>query len=109
MVHCENNMQVKLLIPVIFLLVLPPAALAVGRPTGKAGATLPSLLANFDFRRVNVDRADSELALRVSINGKPAALVIATAAPITVLDRNSIGRFGLREQKTDIPLNSTLG
>jgi predicted aspartyl protease len=102
-------MQPKRLSLVIFLLALSPTPLAVGRPAEKAAAALSSLLANYDFRRVNVDRADSDLALRVSINGKAAALVIATAAPMTVLDRNSIGRFGLREQKTEIPLNSTLG
>ncbi|HEV2046316.1 MAG TPA: pepsin/retropepsin-like aspartic protease family protein [Chthoniobacterales bacterium] len=101
-------MRVKSVSLIAFLLSLSSLTSLVAEST-KTGASLSSLLASYNFRSVHVEKAGSHLSLRVKINGKPTSLIIATAAPMSVLDRNSLRKFGLTERKTTIPLNSTLG
>jgi hypothetical protein len=92
---------------VLLAISLPPSGHARSEPKGRD--ELGSLLANYKFRRAHLEKVGTNLCLRLSINSKLAALIIATAAPISVLDRNSLYRFGLREQKTKIPLSGTFG
>jgi hypothetical protein len=90
------------------LLVISSVKPTHARSETKKPDALSSLLASYKFRRVHLEKVDTYWSLRISINGKPGALIIATAAPISVLDRNSLARFGIGERKTEIPLNGTL-
>jgi hypothetical protein len=85
-----------------------------------AGATIPeaqadeaksvgSLLANYHFRRVHMERTGADLFVRVSIDSRPATLVVDTGSPFTTLDRNTIAAYRLNEMQTSLGLNSSIG
>jgi predicted aspartyl protease len=99
------SVKLELLIPLIVLGFVVSSTAAT-----KTSSSPSSLLARYKFRSARLEtQRDSGLSVRITINGKPGALLIATSAPISVLDRNSLYKFGLRERKTGIPLNGTLG
>jgi len=56
-----------------------------------------------------MERAEPGLCIRVSINNKPAALVVDTGSPVTVLDRNTIAGYGLNNTPTSKGVNSPMG
>ena len=87
-------MGVKLEI-LISLAVLAPVVASTPASETKTTSSLSSVLARYKFRSADLEmQRDSGLSLRVMINGKPGALLIATSAPISVLDRNSLSKFG---------------
>src|SRR5438874_3724650 len=99
------SVKPELLIPLIVLGFVVSSTAAT-----KTSSSPSALLAKYKFRSARLEtQRDSGLSVRITINGKPGALLIATSAPISVLDRNSLQKFGLSERKTGIPLNGTLG
>jgi len=102
-------MGIKLEI-LISLGVLAVAVSSTPASERKTNLSLSLVLAAYKFRSAPLEtQRDSGLSLRITINGKPGALLVATSAPISVLDRNSLSKFSLTERKTGIPLNGTLG
>ena len=101
------SVKVELLIPFIVLVFGVSSTAATATRTS---SSLSSLLARYKFRSTHLEtQPGSGLSVRITINGKPGALLIATSDPISVLDRNSLYKFGLRERKTEIPLSGTHG
>jgi predicted aspartyl protease len=54
-------------------------------------------------------RFGNHLFLPTTINGKRAALMVDTGAPMTIIDKNSIGSLGLRPKKTDARVGGVWG
>ena len=103
-------MKRRFLSVVVSLTVFGSVVLSTAASETKTSSSLSSLLAGYKFRSSHLEmQRDSGLSVRITINGKPSALLISTSAPISVLDRNSLYRFGLRERKTGIPLSGTHG
>jgi hypothetical protein len=97
------------LLRIAVLLVLCQAESAMSHAqTGKA-KSVGLGLEKYHFRRIHMERAKSGLCIRVSISNKPAALVVDTGSPVTVLDRNTIAAYGVNETPTSMGLNSPIG
>src|SRR5207253_8150086 len=54
-------------------------------------------------------RFENHLFVPVSINNKHAALMIDTGAPVTIIDKNSAGTFGLNVESTTINVGRVFG
>jgi predicted aspartyl protease len=54
-------------------------------------------------------RFGNHLFVPVSINNKRAALMIDTGAPVTIIDKNSAGTFGLKVENTTINVGRIFG
>ena len=104
-------MKRRFLSVVVSLTVFGSVVLSTAASETKTSSSLSSLLAGYKFRSSHLEmQRDSGLSVRITMNGKPSALLISTSAPIKwQLDRNSLYRFGLRERKTGIPLSGTHG
>src|SRR5216110_239316 len=75
----------------------PPGTLAGFRSVqGLAGAKLERRFGNHLF-------------VPASINNKHAALMIDTGAPVTIIDKNSAGTFGLKVESTTINVGRVFG
>lgn len=103
-------MRVHIQIVVVGLLALLLSAASISYAKAGGGtSSINGVLATYGFRHVPMERTGTNLFVRVSINGKPAALVVDTGSPFTTLDRNSIGAFRLYEAKTPLTLSSSIG
>jgi predicted aspartyl protease len=54
-------------------------------------------------------RFGNHLFLSVTINGKRTALLVDTGAPMTIIDKNSVGSLGLSAKKTDVHVSGVWG
>jgi predicted aspartyl protease len=54
-------------------------------------------------------RFGNHLFLSATINGKRTALMVDTGAPITIIDKNSVGSLGLSPKKTDTRVGGVWG
>jgi predicted aspartyl protease len=78
----------------------------------KNQSAVGGFLTHAGFRPVALHRAigdDDHLAVAAKINGFPIRMVIATASPISVIDRVTAARFAVRKSGSDLGLNSSFG
>src|SRR5213080_453510 len=102
---------IRQLMKKLFALILWTAALA---PFTAQSQQPPSTLAGFlsGQRLVGVKlerRFGNHLFVPASINNKRAALMIDTGAPVTIIDKNSAGTFGLNVENTTINVGRIFG
>jgi predicted aspartyl protease len=72
--------------------------------------TLSGFLSGQGLVGVKLERRfGNHLFVPVSINNKRAALVIDTGAPVTLIDKNSAGTFGLKVENTTINVGRVFG
>lgn len=91
-------------------LVLVAAAQSFPAKSEQAGGTLTSFLAGQGLVAVKLERRfGNHLLVPVSINQKHSALMIDTGAPVTLIDRNSAGTFGLAVEKTGATVGGAFG
>lgn len=94
------------LVPLLLLGMLTPFC-ARGQ---QAGGTLTSALASQGLAGAKLERRyGNHLLLPVSINNRRGTLMIDTGSPITLIDRNSVGTFGLTVEKTDSSVGGLFG
>lgn len=71
---------------------------------------ISTFLGRLGFARIHLERHYPNcLSLPVKINQKSGLLLMATACPISALDRNSATKFGLVVRKTTKPVRGSLG
>jgi predicted aspartyl protease len=76
----------------------------------QSGGTLAGFLAKEGLGGAKLERrAGNHLFVPVSINNRPAALMIDTGSPNTVIDVNSVNTFGLTVEKTDSNVGGLFG
>ena len=97
----------RLIITGFFALCIAGGAIPEAR--ADEGKSISLLLANYHFRRVDMERTRANLFVRVTINSRRSTLVVDTGSPGTVLDRNTIAAYGLNETPTSMALNSSIG
>ena len=86
----------------LFALILWTAALApfTAQSQQQQPGTLAGFLAGQGLVGVKLERRfGNHLFVPFSINNKRAALMIDTGAPVTLIDKNSAGTFGLKLEK----------
>lgn len=90
-------------------LLLAPIALHSAEPQQSSGSLL-GLLAGQGLAGAKLERRfGNHLFVPVSINNQRAALAIDTGAPVTVIDKNSAGTFGLKVEPTSISVGGAFG
>jgi len=95
-----------IVVVVLTVLVASPRARAAPAQSNDVS----TFLARFGFSRIHLDRYYPNcLSLPVKINQKSGLLLIATACPISAVDRNSATKFGLVVHKTTKPVRGSLG
>src|SRR5437016_14007256 len=95
----------------LFRLILWTAALApfTAQSQQQAG-TLAGFLSGQGLAGVKLQRRfGNHLVVPTSINNKRAALMIDTGAPVTIIDKNSAGTFGLNVENTTINVGRVFG
>src|SRR5205814_9833693 len=95
----------------LFALILSVAALvpftAQSQPPP---GTLAGFLSGQELVGVKLERRyGNHLFVLSSINNKHAALMIDTGAPVTIIDKNSAGTFGLNVENTTINVGRVFG
>ena len=96
----------------LFALILWTAALApfTAQSQQQQPGTLAGFLAGQGLVGVKLERRfGNHLFVPVSINNKRAALMIDTGAPVTLIDKNSAGTFGLKLESTTINVGGIFG
>ncbi|MEP7014014.1 MAG: retroviral-like aspartic protease family protein [Verrucomicrobiota bacterium] len=74
------------------------------------GGTLSSFLAAQGLVGAKLERRfGNHLQLPATINNRRAVLMVDTGAPITIIDRNSAGTFGLKVEKTSSTVGGAFG
>jgi predicted aspartyl protease len=72
--------------------------------------TLAGFLSGQGLAGVKLERRfENHLFVPASINNKRAALMIDTGAPVTIIDKNSAGTFGLKVENTTINVGRIFG
>jgi predicted aspartyl protease len=95
----------------LFVLILWTAALApfIAQSQQQPG-TLAGFLSGQGLVGVKLERRfGNHFFVPVSINNKRAALMIDTGAPVTIIDKNSAGTFGLKVENTTITVGRIFG
>jgi predicted aspartyl protease len=95
----------------LFALILWMAALApfIAQSQPPSG-TLAGSLSGQGLVGVKLERRfGNHLFVPVSINDRRAALMIDTGAPVTLIDKNSVGTFGLKVEGTTINVGGIFG
>jgi gag-polyprotein putative aspartyl protease len=95
----------------LFVLILWTAALApfIAQSQQQPG-TLAGFLSGQGLVGVKLERRfGNHFFVPVSINNKRAALMIDTGAPVTIIDKNSAGTFGLKVENTTINVGRIFG
>jgi predicted aspartyl protease len=87
------------------------AALApLSAPSQESSATLAGFLSGQGLAGAKLERRfGNHLFVPVSINNKKAALMIDTGSPVTIIDKNSAGTFGLKVENTTINVAGLFG
>src|SRR5947208_12168684 len=95
----------------LFALILWTAALApFTAQSQQQPGTLAGFLSGQGLAGVKLERRfENHLFVPVSINNKHAALMIDTGAPVTIIDKNSAGTFGLNVENTTINVGRIFG
>jgi predicted aspartyl protease len=95
----------------LFALILSVAALApFTAQSQQQPGTLAGLLSGQGLAGVKLERRfENHLFVPASINNKRAALMIDTGAPVTIIDKNSAGTFGLKVENTTINVGRIFG
>jgi len=95
----------------LFALILSVAALApFTAQSQQPPGTLAGFLSGQGLVGVKLERRfGNHLFVPVSINNKRAALMIDTGAPVTIIDKNSAGTFGLNVENTTINVGRVFG
>ena len=95
----------------LFALILSVAALApFTAQSQQPPGTLAGFLSGQGLVGVKLERRfGNHLFVPSSINNKRAALMIDTGAPVTIIDKNSAGTFGLNVENTTINVGRVFG
>jgi len=95
----------------LFALILWTVALApFTAQSQQQPGTLAGFLSGQGLAGVKLERRfENHLFVPVSINNKHAALMIDTGAPVTIIDKNSAGTFGLNVESTTINVGRVFG
>ena len=95
----------------LFALILSVAALApFTAQSQQPPGTLAGFLSGQGLVGVKLERRyGNHLFVLSSINNKRAALMIDTGAPVTIIDKNSAGTFGLNVENTTINVGRVFG
>jgi predicted aspartyl protease len=95
----------------LFALLLSVAALVpFTAQSQQQPGTLAGFLSGQGLVGVKLERRfGNHLFVPASINNKRAALMIDTGAPVTIIDKNSAGTFGLKVEKTTINVSRIFG
>src|SRR6266404_8569835 len=94
------------LVPIFLLATVTPFCAQGQQP----GGTLAGALASQGLGGAKLERRyGNHLLVPVSINNRPAALMIDTGSPNTLIDRNSVNTFGLTVEKTDSTVGGLFG
>jgi predicted aspartyl protease len=95
----------------LFALILWTAALApFNAQSQQQPGTLTGFLSGQGLVGVKLERRfGNHLFVPVSISNKRAALMIDTGAPVTIIDKNSAGTFGLKVENTTINVGRVFG
>ena len=95
----------------LFALLLSVAALVpFTAQSQQQPGTLAGFLSGQGLVGVKLERRfGNHLFVPASINNKRAALMIDTGAPVTIIDKNSAGTFGLKVEKTTINVGRIFG
>src|SRR5881227_2079267 len=95
----------------LFALILSVAALAPFTAQSQPPpGTLAGFLSGQGLVGVKLERRfGNHLFVLSSINNKRAALMIDTGAPVTIVDKNSAGTFGLNVENTTINVGRVFG
>src|SRR5438067_3993825 len=96
----------------LFALFLPVAVLVpfTAQSQQQQPGTLAGFLSGQGLVGVRLERRfGNHLFVPASINNKRAALMIDTGAPVTIIDKNSAGTFGLNVENTTINVGRIFG
>jgi len=95
----------------LFALILSVAALVpFTAQSQQSPGTLAGFLSGQGLVGVKLERRfGNHLFVPTSINNKRAALMIDTGAPVTIIDKNSAGTFGLNVENTTINVGRIFG
>src|SRR5207249_679474 len=95
----------------LFALILWTAALApLTAQSQQQPGTLAGFLSGQGLVGAKLERRfENHLFVPVAINSKRAALMIDTGAPVTIIDKNSAGTFGLKVESTTINVGRVFG
>src|SRR5438552_1245602 len=95
----------------LFALILSVAALApFTAQSQQQPGTLAGFLSGQGLVGVKLERRfGNHLFVPVSINDRRAALMIDTGAPVTLIDKNSAGTFGLKVENSTINVGGAFG
>ncbi|PYK58916.1 MAG: hypothetical protein DME43_10080 [Verrucomicrobia bacterium] len=95
----------------LFALILWTAALApLTAQSQQQPGTLAGFLSGQGLVGAKLERRfENHLCVPVAINSKRAALMIDTGAPVTIIDKNSAGTFGLKVENTTINVGRIFG
>src|SRR5438105_11953365 len=96
----------------VFGLILMATALAplTAQSQQQQPGTLAGFLSGQGLVGVKLERRfENHLFVPVSINNHRAALMIDTGAPVTLIDKNSAGTFGLKIESTTINVGGAFG
>src|SRR5437879_805442 len=95
----------------LFALLLSVATLVpFTAPSQQQPGTLAGFLSGQGLVGVKLERRyGNHLFVLSSINNKRAALMIDTGAPVTIIDKNSAGTFGLNVENTTINVGRSFG
>jgi len=101
----------KFLLGLFLIAVLTPSSGRGAQPQSNDGNSLASFLATRGFAAARLKRLPRNgLGLPVTINQKSSALLlVATACPISGVDRGSAQKWGLVSPKADVRVKGTLG
>jgi predicted aspartyl protease len=103
---CYKQRMKKLLVSALSVAVLAPFSAHSQEGSG----TLAGLLSGQGLVGAKLERRfGNHLFIPVSINNKKAALMIDTGAPVTIIDKNSAGTFGLKVETTTINVAGIFG
>jgi len=100
--------------PLARLLVLPflaaVAAFGQENATTSSEGSLKAFFSSHGFGGASLQRRfGNHLFLPVTINGKRSALMVDTGAPVTIIDKNSVGSLGLSPRKTGANVGGVWG
>src|SRR5438067_5937918 len=102
---------IRQLMKKLFALILWTAALApFTAQSQQQPGTLAGFLSGQGLVGVKLERRfGNHLFVPVSINDRRAALMIDTGAPVTLIDKNSAGTFGLKVENSTINVGGAFG